>query len=240
MANVEKDIKENLHRGHRQRMKNKIAQHGVNVLHDHELLEYLLYPFIPRKDTNPIAHKLLNTFGDMYTLINTKADNIAEVSGVTRDAALFLSSLSDVFRRCAVIGASKERRYNKNISDAAAYFCSCFQGLEVEVIFMLCLDDTSLARATYHISSGDSKSCATDIRDFVKKASAVNASQIYVGHNHPASSPCPSKEDDEFTQRLYTAIDAIGVAFIDHIIVGSGGAYFSYRLNGLLECEDED
>ena len=81
--------KVNVHKGHRQRVKQKIAEHGIDVLHDHEILEYLLYPFIPLKDTNPIAHNLLNTFGNLYTLINTDADAIFNVPHVTKDAALF-------------------------------------------------------------------------------------------------------------------------------------------------------
>lgn len=227
--------KVNVHKGHRQRVKQKIAEHGIDVLHDHEILEYLLYPFIPLKDTNPIAHNLLNTFGNLYTLINTDADAIFNVPHVTKDAALFLSSLSGVFKRCLQVNSDSKKVFIRNVSDAATYLHSVTSGLDVEVIYMLCVDDACLMRAGYLMGSGDAASCKTEIRNYLRKLDAINASHVYIGHNHTTGTPMPSKEDNDFTHRLNTALDSIGITLADHLILTDGGRYFSYRLNSLLE-----
>ena len=51
------------HDGHRDRMRERIEKSGISSLQNHEILEYLLYAFIPRKNTNDIAHALIDKFG---------------------------------------------------------------------------------------------------------------------------------------------------------------------------------
>ena len=58
-----------MHDNHRQRMRARIAKNGILSLEDHEILEYLLYPFVPRKDTNPIAHNLIAKFGSFDAVL---------------------------------------------------------------------------------------------------------------------------------------------------------------------------
>ena len=51
------------HEGHRQRMRTRVEQYGLESLAPHEVLEYLLYITNARRDTNGIAHALLERFG---------------------------------------------------------------------------------------------------------------------------------------------------------------------------------
>ena len=88
-----------VHDGHRQRMRERIRKNGVASLEMHEILEYLLYSFIPRKDTNVIAHELLQKFGSLRMIMDSKPERLCEVSGMTWNASLFLTSLSGVFRK---------------------------------------------------------------------------------------------------------------------------------------------
>ena len=52
-----------LHDGHRDRMRERFLQTGFEGMEDHEALELILYYFFPRINTNPIAHRLIETFG---------------------------------------------------------------------------------------------------------------------------------------------------------------------------------
>ena len=47
------------HEGHRQRMRARVEQYGLESLAPHEALEYLLYITNARRDTNGIAHARL-------------------------------------------------------------------------------------------------------------------------------------------------------------------------------------
>ena len=57
--------KENVHDKHRERLRDRYLNEGIDGLRDHEVLELILFYAIPRKDTNELAHKLLNKFGNL-------------------------------------------------------------------------------------------------------------------------------------------------------------------------------
>ena len=79
-------------------MRERIASDGIRSLHDHEVLEYLLFPFVPRRNTNEIAHRLMEKFGTFSEVFNADAADLAAVSGMTENAALFFSVLPEVLR----------------------------------------------------------------------------------------------------------------------------------------------
>ena len=71
----------NLHEGHRSRMIKRLLNDADN-LSDHELLEVLLYPVIPRKDVNPLAHKLILVFGSLKNVFYADEKQLLSVTGV--------------------------------------------------------------------------------------------------------------------------------------------------------------
>ena len=97
-----------IHDGHRERLRNKIRNYGFECLEDHEKLEYLLFPFVPRRDTNPIAHELIRTFGSYKEVLEAETDLLASVAGMTENAALFLHTLPDAFSAYLTSDKSKQ------------------------------------------------------------------------------------------------------------------------------------
>lgn len=59
------DADKNIHSGHRQRLKNRFLADGLRSFNEINTLELLLFYAVPRKDTNPIAHRLLDRFGSL-------------------------------------------------------------------------------------------------------------------------------------------------------------------------------
>ena len=87
------------HDGHRERVREKIAAAGLDTFQDHEVLEYILFHCIPRKNTNEIGHELIDRFGSFADVLNSDKERLKEVPGMTEIAALFLSVLPDIMRR---------------------------------------------------------------------------------------------------------------------------------------------
>lgn len=81
---------QNIHAGHRERLKNKFLRFGAEALEEHELLELLLFYAIPQKDTNPIAHNLINRFGSVAGVLKAEPKELTEVSGIGMHAATLL------------------------------------------------------------------------------------------------------------------------------------------------------
>jgi DNA repair protein RadC len=61
-----------------------------------------------------------------------------------------------------------------------------------------------------------------------------NAHSIILLHNHPSGDPAPSKDDIEVTKKLKQAGDIMGIALMDHIMVGTNGTYVSMKAKGVL------
>lgn len=127
------------HDGHRQRMRERIASDGIRSLHDHEVLEYLLFPFVPRRNTNEIAHRLMEKFGTFSEVFNADAADLAAVSGMTENAALFFSVLPEVLRRYAV-SVAKKRPQLSGRRAVRDFLAGVMFGMPVEAVCAAALD----------------------------------------------------------------------------------------------------
>lgn len=85
------------------------------------------------------------------------------------------------------------------------------------------------------VSIGSLTASVVHPREVFKSAILANAAAILCGHNHPSGDPAPSREDRALTQRLVEAGKLLGIAVLDHIVLGDGTtAYFSFADQGLL------
>jgi len=57
---------------------------------------------------------------------------------------------------------------------------------------------------------------------------------VIAGHNHPSGDPAPSRDDIAVTERLKKAGDILGIALLDHVIIGSDGQFASLKEQGIL------
>ena len=90
---------DNLHKGHRERMKNRIIEHGPKNLADHELLEVLLYYSVPMKDTNGLAHRILNEFGSLSNLLGADIPTIMKRTNVSKNTAVLITLIPEFMDR---------------------------------------------------------------------------------------------------------------------------------------------
>lgn len=101
---MEENKEKNIHAGHRQRMLAKVREDGFSELYPHEVLEVMLYFSIPRKNTNPIGHYLLDRFGSIRNIIfKAKKKELMEIPGIGKASAEMLMSavpaVSEVIRK---------------------------------------------------------------------------------------------------------------------------------------------
>jgi len=213
-----------VHDGHRQRMRERIRKNGIASLEMHEILEYLLYSFIPRKDTNVIAHELLQKFGSLRMIMDSKPERLCEVSGMTWNASLFLTSLSGVFRKY-LDEVNGQRRRLKDRSEAKKYMGSSFYGLRDEQICIVAVDvhDQILASDVLAVGTGDEVQLS--VRAVVDFALMHKAHGVLLAHNHPGGIVTPSSQDVFLTRKLYDTLNEVGVKLLDHFIFCGENCY---------------
>lgn len=221
-----------IHDGHREKKRQQFLQHGLDSFADHEVLELLLFYAIPRKDTNPIAHALMDRFGSLDAVLAAPVEELCRVKGVGESAAALLKLTPQVYRRSRMAAAERERVLNSS-QRAGDYLLELFTGETAEVLYELCLDRKGKLLACRRVGEGGVSSINVDLRKIVENALLTGASGVILSHNHPSGIALPSADDCAATVRVKEALKTVGLVLVDHIVVADGD-YVSMADSGQL------
>ena len=224
-----------IHDGHRQRLKNRFREEGLDHFEEHEVLELLLYYTIPRRDTNPIAHELMNRFGSLSQVLDARPEELAKVDGMGDAAATFLSLITAV-GRYYLVNRTMLETILPTLDKCGQYLVPFFHGRRNEMVYILCLDAKCKVLCCKEMGEGSVNSAGVPIRRIVETALGVNATSVILAHNHPSGFAFPSDEDVLTTRRVALALDAVEIQLVDHIIV-SDDDFVSLAQSGLYNPE---
>lgn len=207
----------NAHAGHRARMRDRYLNNGLDGFQDHEILEMILYNCYTRRNTNDIAHKLLDTFGSISAVLEAPVDLLIE-AGVSETVAVTLKMIPDI---CRVY--YDDRNSNKDkillLADLGSYFVNKFIGRMDECLYLLLLDSKGKELFCGVVSYGSVSSSDVPVRKIVDLSLRYNAANAVIAHNHPSGVAIPSKADLYVTEVLFNTLKSVGVHLVDHIIV---------------------
>jgi DNA repair protein RadC len=208
--------------GHRQRLKDRFVNGGPESLPDYELLELVLFSAIPRRDTKPVAKRLLERFGSFAEVINAPPNRLMEVEGVGMAAVTQLKIIRASALRLMRIGIMQKpvlASWNTVLD-----YCRAAMGFEDREQFrILFLDKKNRLIADEVQQEGTIDHTPVYIREIVKRALELSACAIVLVHNHPSGDPAPSRADIDMTRQIVEAAKPLGIAIHDHIIVGRQG-----------------
>ena len=209
--------KKNVHEGHRERMRNKYVNKGIEVFEQHEILEMLLFYAIPRKNTNDIAHRLLEACGSLSAVFDAPIDILMQ-QGLSYNAAVLLHMIPDLSRAYQSDKFDNEEKIitNENIGKKMVHL---FAGKNEECVYAFFLDAKGKEKYSGIISKGDASSAPLFSKDIVSIAARCKAVTVIIAHNHPRGVAFPSRADLEATADIADALDTIGIHLADHIIV---------------------
>lgn len=230
--------KKNIHKGHRQRLRRKAIENNLEDFEEHEVLELLLTFVIPQRDTNPLAHELIEEFGSLAGVLNASSKDLANIKGISEYSAEFLTLLKYVFKK---FRQSKLKSMKKiaNVKDAVELCVSELADLPVENVFVACVDNSNNLVTKKIISTGFSNEASVPVRKIIDMCIRSNTSNIVIAHNHPYGTEKPSNKDDDVVKSLALTLALSGIKILDSVIVGIDG-YYSYSTNGFLnKCYDE-
>jgi len=227
------DRTEALHQGHRDRLRRRALEEGLDGFADHEVLELLLFAVLPRVNTNPVAHRLLQRYGSLSAVLEADPEDLARVDGIGRRGAAFVATLPHLARRYT---HDRVRRANPRLTDpeaVAAYVVPLLAGRAEEVVYLLCLDAQCRVLFPALLSSGTVSEAHVHPRHAVETALRHRAASAILTHNHPSGEAAPSGSDHRVTGRIAQALSAVGIPLLDHVIV-AGERTFSFEKEGML------
>ena len=207
-----------IHKDHRQRLKNRFLKEGLDNFDELYVLELLLYYCIPRIDTNPIAHRLLDRFGSLAGVLDASIADLKKIEGIGENAATFLSLIPQVGRFYQV-QRSEPGKILRTIEQCGNYLVPYFFGREQETVYLRCLDAKCKVLSCKMVGEGSVNSANIPIRRVVEMALAANATTVVLAHNHPSGLAIPSPDDIQTTQRVAAALESVEISLADHIVV---------------------
>ena len=207
-----------VHDGHRQRLKERFLRDGLDGFTEIQALELLLFYAAPRKDTNPIAHALLERFGNLSRVLDAPMDAMLEVEGIGDHAATLLR-LAREMGRYYEISKARQETILPTIEDCGDYLKAYFKGRKNETVFLLCLDAKMKVLQCREVGEGSVNYASVPVRRVVEMALEAGASTVVLSHNHPSGIALPSGEDIQTTRRVATALSAVEITLVDHIVV---------------------
>jgi len=207
-----------LHGGHRQRLRQRYIQEGLDNFTEVQVLELLLFFSIPRIDTNDTAHLLIKRFGSLSQVLDAPVEELQKVPGIGENSAVLLHLIADVTRYYQGNRITNEKILN-TIEKCGQYLMPFFLGRRNETVFLLCLDAKCKLLCCREISEGSVNAASVSVRKIVETALSSNATSVVLAHNHPSGMATPSGEDVETTHRIAAALKAVDVILADHIVV---------------------
>lgn len=212
-----------LHENHRARMQARVEWDGLESLAEHEALEYLLFLAIPRKDTNELAHRLIQHFGDFCKVMEAEPQELMKVEGVGPKSARLIHSVM-AFGRYYGLKKRKKRTALNQAEKAIEYVKPLFFGQQNELLYLILLDDKCYPVRDMRIAEGVPNRVHIDTRKLLRDVARTDATCGILAHNHPTGLALPSEADLIATLGIMRALDPLGVSVIDHIVVAEDDA----------------
>lgn len=223
---------DNPHKGHRVRLKSEFMARGLDGMPDNKALELLLYYAIPQGDVNPLAHRLLETFGSFSGVFDATLDQLLAVKGVGEHAASLIMLITALGGRYQA-----DRNRTGDILDTTEllgrYLAPEFFGQRNEITVVLCMDAKSKALQCRKLAEGSADSTSLSLRKVLEVALACNASQVVLAHNHISNIAAPSKEDIQATRATRDALRQVDIYLRDHLIFACDD-FVSLRDSGIF------
>ena len=231
MSSREEELKKQ-RSGHRERVRRRFLDEGLDGFKDYEALEMLLFYAVPRQDTKVIAKRLIDQFGSLQAVFHTPPERLMQEAGLTEATAALIAMLPQLARKIEEQQAQENARIRSTL-DAGRDVIAMFRSRQDESVRILCLNASGKVVRRARIAEGDVNAVHFPIRKLVEEALACKAVSVILAHNYPGGTMAPSQEDLDATKAAKAALETVGIRLLDHLIV-SGDNYCSLREEGYL------
>lgn len=208
--------------GHRQRLREKFLQGGLDGFLDYEIVELLLTLGTPQKDCKQMAKETIKMFGGLRGALDASFDELQQIEGIGPSNAFGIKLFQAISERYA-----KEKMPKKiplTSPQAVVNYLKEKIGREKKEHFViLALDSRNYLISINDVSVGTLNANLVHPREVFGDAIRSNAASVIVAHNHPSGDTMPSKEDIKISKTLLAAGNIIGIDVLDHVIVSSSG-----------------
>ena len=215
---------------HRRRYREQFKKSGLQSFEDYKILEFLLFYSIPRRDTKPTAHRLLERFGSLSGVLDADFEKLLEVEGIGERSATLIkltSKLMESYDEDKISG----KNILKDTDRAIEFMRHKFKTEQRECMYMACLGNNGKLLYCKRVAEGSPDTLELSPAEIVRTAILANAVHVILAHNHPYGLCNPSRQDIRTTNILFDELQRVNINLADHIIVAADGEFSMKRHN---------
>ncbi|MBU0483909.1 MAG: DNA repair protein RadC [Proteobacteria bacterium] len=220
-------------KGHRQRLRDKFMQRGLDAFTDDEVVELLLTFGTPRQDCKEPARLALKHFGSLAALLEAETAELQKIKGIGPSNCFAIHFIQTVARRY-LKQRIQDKIYLRSSREVAEYLVHSMRGLQREVFNVIFLDAAHAIIESKIIAEGTLTTNTIYPRELIKHALDYHAAAVVIAHNHPSGSLQPSADDRHLTRNLYLACSFVNIRLLDHLIIGGSEQPFSFADHGIM------
>lgn len=203
------------------RPREKALRAGAATLADHELVALLLGSGVPGRDALAVAAGLLAAVGGVPGLARAAPARLTREPGVGPSRSARLAAAFELGRR-ALVPPGDARPRLTTAATVAAHLAPEHGAHREERFGVVLLDTRHRLIRTVVISQGTLDASLVHPREVFRAAAEHSAAALVLFHNHPSGDPAPSVDDLALTRRLVEAGELMGMAVVDHVVLGAG------------------
>lgn len=219
--------------GHRQRLRDKFLEQGIDAFTDSEVIELLLTFGTPRSDCKEAARAALTQFKTLPAVLDASPAELQQIKGIGPKnifALRFIQGVARRYLRQRIVG----KHYVRSSREVADYLIHSMRGLPHEVLTVVFLDAAHGIIDSTVVAEGTVTVNTVYPRELVKAALARNATALVLAHNHPSGTLTPSRQDEELTRSLSLVCSFLHINLLDHLIIGAGDQVYSFADQGIM------
>lgn len=234
---MEEDKLKNNREGHRKRLQERYLSCGYKSLADYEIIEFLLFPIIPRRDTKALAKELLEKFSTIEGIFEADPKELKKVKGLGDVSTTYLKFIGDLFSyyyEDKVLNDKENNRISIRSKNQLLNYLRKNIGIsKIEEFKVIFLNSNNEVLGVETLFQGTIDKSAVYSRKILERVMFYNARSIIFAHNHPSGNTSPSSKDIEITKMMKEFFKMVDVSVLDHIII-SRDSYFSFLEEGII------
>jgi DNA repair protein RadC len=229
---------EDIHQGHRKRLRDKFLKSGLAGFHDYEIVELLLSLGTPRKDCKIPAKEAIKRFQTLRGVLEAPVEELQQIVGIGAHSAFGIKLVQEVAREF-LKARILEKPFYRSSQEVFDYLYHAMRGLKKEVFKVIYLNNQNQIIDTIDLSEGTVDNSSVSPREVIEGAIKSHATALIFVHNHPSGNPEPSTNDKSLTRELVYAGKIMRLRILDHIVIGDN-RYYSFAGEGLIEEYETD
>ena len=214
--------------GHRKRFFDRVEKCGTSGLSDHELIEGILFFVFPRRNTNDIAHAVMDRFGSIRGLLDASEAEMMSVPMFGKRCAMLFAFIAELMRRYFRVSGKKE--VFNTVEKVGEFFVSRYICVGTEKTYMLLLNNSMRYIDCVLVGEGSINSVAFDAKRAYQYAFERKAANVIIAHNHPEGIAIPTEDDNRTTAMLANGFGCLGINLVEHFII-AGDRYLPIMRN---------